>query len=97
MENHKLKRQKFLKDKAGLWWWVKDATKLSDGALLEGTLNYGEWEDVLEVFNILGLKKAAAIFKKQIAGKRINYRPKTLNYFKLYFKEYASGNSKRKS
>lgn len=95
MNNINIARKKFLKAKAGLWWWVKDVTKLSDEALLEGVLNYGDWADVQAVFKILGIKKAAAIFKKQTAGKRINYRPKTLNYFKLYFKEYASGNSKR--
>lgn len=89
MSNSKIEKIKFLKSRAGLWWWVKDATKLSDEALLEGVLNYGEWDDVLTVFKILGIKKAAAIFKKQTAGKRVNYRPKTLNYFKLYFKQYA--------
>lgn len=91
---NKEQRKIFLKKHANLWWWVKDAEKLSDVALLEGVLNYGEWSDVLEVFKILGIKKAAAIFKKQTARERVNYRPQTLNYFKLYFKEYASGNSK---
>ena len=88
-KNKKNDRTKFLKEKAVLWWWVKDVTKISDEALLEGALNYGEWDDVLVVFKILGIKKAAAIFKKQTERSRVNYRPKTLNYFKLYFKEYA--------
>ena len=87
---NKEKKQNFLKKKANLWWWVKDTKVLSNEALLEGVLNYGELSDVLEVFQILGIKKAAEIFKKQIGRKRVNYRPQTLNYFKLYFKSYAS-------
>ena len=89
------KRQNFLKKKANLWWWVKDVKNLSDEAILEGVLNYGELPDVLEVFQILGIKRTAAIFKKQTERQRVNYRPQTLNYFKLYFKKYASGNSQR--
>ncbi|NCT54901.1 hypothetical protein GW758_03025 [Candidatus Falkowbacteria bacterium] len=85
-------REKFLKDKAFLWWWVKDVKKISDAAMLEGTLNYGDWDDVKSVFKILGLNKAASIFSLQIKKKRNNYRPKTLNYFKLYFQEYAPRN-----
>lgn len=95
MNKKEAEKKNFLRAKAGLWWWVKDINGLSDAALLEGILNYGNWSDVLTVFKILGLKKVASIFKKQTAGSRVNYRPQTLNYFKLYFKEYASGNSKR--
>lgn len=90
MISKKTQKNNFLKNNSGLWWWVKDVKKLSDEALLEGVLNYGEWSDVLEIFKILGIKKAAAIFKAQTERERVNYRPKTLNYFKLYFQEYAS-------
>ncbi|MBN2854071.1 hypothetical protein JXK06_00880 [Patescibacteria group bacterium] len=88
-------RDKFLEDKASLWWGVKDVKKISDALMLEGVLNYGDWDDVKNVFKILGLKKAASIFNLQIKKKRNNYRPKTLNYFKLYFEEYAPRNTRK--
>jgi len=62
---------------------------LSLAVVLENTLNYGNWDDVKEVFRLIGLKKAAGIFKKQTTRKRVNYRPEIANYFKLYFKKYA--------
>ena len=83
------KKKKFLKKRSILWWGVKDVEKISDGAMLETVLNYGDWDDVLEVFDILGLEKAAEIFFKQIENRRVNYRPETLNYFKLYFKKHV--------
>lgn len=90
-------REKFLKKKSFLWWGVKDVKKISNEAMLEGVLNYGDWCDVLEVFNILGREKAAKIFFKQIQNKRVNYQPETLNYFKLYFKKNVLSNTKQKT
>jgi hypothetical protein len=81
--------EKFAKARPYLFWSTTDYRALSAAVILENTLNYGEWADVMAVFKILGLKKAAAIFREQTTGERVNYRPKTLNYFKLYFKEYA--------
>ena len=88
-------REKFLQNKAFLWWGVKDVKKISDALMLEGVLNYGDWDDVKNIFKILGLNKAASIFALQIKKKRNNYRPKTLNYFKLYFEEYAPRNTRK--
>lgn len=88
-------REKFLEERALLWWGVKDVKKISDAAMLEGVLNYGDWDDVKSVFKILGINKAASIFSLQVKNKRNNYRPKTLNYFKLYFEEYAPRNTRR--
>ncbi len=90
----KNKREKFLKKRSVLWWGVKDVKKISNEVMLESVLNYGDWNDVLEVFDILGKEKAAKIFFKQIQNKRINYRPETLNYFKLYFKKNVLSNIK---
>lgn len=89
------KRKNLLKKRAILWWGVKDPQNLSDEALLEGVLNYGDLPDVREVFEILGIDEAARIFNKQIKEKRVNYNPQTLNYFKLFFKKYAFRDSQR--
>jgi len=81
--------QEFIKQRPYLVWYVKDFNKLNEESIVEHTLNYGDWEDVRELLAILGVKKTAAIFSEQISRKRINYDPKIMNYFKLYFSRYA--------
>ncbi|HHD92187.1 MAG TPA: hypothetical protein ENL06_01005 [Candidatus Portnoybacteria bacterium] len=69
---------------------------MDDTSILEATLNYGDWDDVQELFKIIGLKRAAKIFRQQTAldRRRCNYHPKTKHYFNLYFNKYVpSGNS----
>lgn len=79
----------FIKKRPYLIWYVKDLNKLSEPAIVEAVLNYGDWKDVQKMIKILGMKKTAAIFKKFVKGKRCNYRPEIKNYFQLYFKKYA--------
>jgi len=81
--------QEFIKQRSYLVWYAKDLNKLNDESIVEHTLNYGTWDDVRELFSILSVKKVAAIFSEQISRKRINYDPKIVNYFKLYFSRYA--------
>ena len=71
-------------------WYVDDPRTLSDEAIVEATLNYGDWDDVQEVIRILGIEKVAHIFKDQTRRTRSNYYPKTRNFFSLYFDKYAS-------
>mgnify|MGYP001558283648 CR=1 FL=1 len=81
--------QSFIKKRPYLIWYVKDVEQLSDESIVEHTLNYGDWDDVQALFKILGIKKTAKIFRKQISGWRTNYRPEIKNYFNLYFNQYA--------
>jgi len=81
--------QEFIKQRPYLVWYAKDLNKLNNESIVEHTLNYGTWDDVRELFSILSVKKVAAIFSEQISRKRINYDPKIVNYFKLYFSRYA--------
>ena len=81
--------QEFIKQRPYLIWYAKDFSKLDNESIVEHTLNYGDWDDVRELLAILGVKKTAAIFNRQISWKRINYDPKIMNYFKLYFSRYA--------
>jgi len=75
----------FIKKRPYLVWYVKDVSNLNQESILEHTLNYGNWQDVQEMIKILGIKKTAEIFNKQISQERINYDAKILNYFKLNF------------
>ena len=79
----------FIKKRPYLVWSVKDLEHLSEAAIVESVLNYGDFDDVKKMISILGIKKTAAIFRKQIKRKRNNYRPDIKNYFQFYFKKYA--------
>lgn len=84
--------QTFIKQRPELVWYVKNPDTLSDEAIVEAVLNYGDWDDVQKIFSLLGIKKAAAIFKKQTTRRRwgrVNYDPKTVHYFNRYFKTHA--------
>lgn len=78
-----------IKKKPYLIWYTKSYDSLSDEAVVEAVLNYGDWDDVQELIKILGIKKTAKIFRKQISGFRTNYRSEVKNYFKLYFDKHA--------
>lgn len=86
----------FIKSKPSLLWYVRDKAKVSPQAVVEAVLNNGNWSDVQNIIKILGIKKTAKIFFQQVDSKRIrcNYHPKTKHYFNLYFKKYASGNTR---
>ncbi len=81
---------KFIKRRKHLIWYVRDYDALNAEAIVEATLNYGDWDDVQKLIKILGIKKMAKIFRKQAnKKKRCNYYPEVKNYFKLYFQKYA--------
>lgn len=79
----------FIRRRPYLVWYTKNYKHLSKEAIVEAVLNYGDFDDVKKMFSILGVKKTADIFRKQIRRKRINYDPKIANYFQLYFNKYA--------
>jgi hypothetical protein len=79
----------FIKKRPYLFWYIKDKEKISPAVAVEQILNFGDFKDVKLLINILGLKKTAAIFKRQAKSRRCNYRPEIKNYFSLYFKHHA--------
>ncbi len=84
-----MKLKDLIKKNKELVWYVKDTDSLSDWAIMEAFLNYGEWKDVMQMIDILGMKKAAKLFRSKIKQKRCNLRPEIKNYFTLYFNKYA--------
>ncbi len=83
----------FIKKRKYLIWYVKDYDALDDEAIVEATLNYGDWDDVQILIKIIGIKKMAKIFRKQIRmsleSSRSNYHKPVANYFTLYFDKYV--------
>ena len=89
--NNSPEMKRFIKKHEHLWWWVPEAKKeyLKPESVVEALLNYGDVKDVKELFDLLGIKQVAAIFERQIAGPRPNYKPQTINFFRQYFKRHA--------
>ena len=79
----------FIKKRPYLVWHTDDAEHLSEEAIVESVLNYGDFNDVKKLLSILGVKRTARIFRKQLKQKRVNYEPKIIHYFKLYFQKHA--------
>ena len=79
----------FIKARPYLIWYVNDYDKLDARAVVEATLNYGDWDDVQKLIKILGIKEMSQIFKKYSSQSRSNYDPKVARYFNLYFNQYA--------
>lgn len=72
-----------------LIWYTTDYKNLSQDAIFEAVLNYGDWDDFLKLQEIFGLKTSHTLFKKAVGKKRSNIRPETKNYFEKYFAKYA--------
>jgi len=77
-----------LKRKPYLCWDVRDIEALSKESIVETILTRGDFNDFLELKEILGMREVAEIFYKQISNKRKNYSPKTENYFRILFERY---------
>lgn len=83
----------FIKKRPYLIWYVNDYDALDAAAIVEATLNYGDWADVQELIDILGVCEVAKIFREKSVPSTIgrsNYRPEVANYFRLYFAKYAA-------
>ena len=84
-----MNKEDFINKNRHLFWYIKKPDKLTDEAVVEAILNYGDWDDVQEIIQILGMSKTAAIFRDRSKNKRSNYRPRIKNYFELFFNKHA--------
>ena len=81
--------RKIIERKPYLVWYIKDKKKLSDISILEHIFSYGNWEDVMAAEKILGIPKMKSLFLEMCNKKRVNLKPRTVNYFQNYFAKYA--------
>jgi hypothetical protein len=87
--------KKFIDDHQELFWYTPapKSEKVTDELLVETILNYGTWEQVHELFDIMGINNVAQIFFNFINRSercKGNYNEVILNYFTLYFNRHAS-------
>ena len=76
---------KLVQPRSYLWWWVPDKKALSLESVVEGVLKGGDMEEVELLFALAGRDAVRWIFREQISGKRCNYRPQTVNFFRKVF------------
>lgn len=81
--------QLILEKKPYLAWYIGNKKTLSDESVLEHILAYGDWDDVMGAENILGISKMKELFDRISSKKRVNLKPRTINYFQNYFSKYA--------
>ncbi len=79
----------FVRKRKHLFWSTKNYDGLSNGAIVEGVLNYGDMDDVRELIALLGMQEVAKIFHENTSRPRVNYDQKIINYFSLFFNKYA--------
>ncbi len=86
-----LKIKEFIRENRPLFWYVKEDSleSISMEFLVETILHYGTEKSVKKLFDLVGIQKVAEIFYKQVSGRRVNYPPRTVNFFDLYFKKHA--------
>lgn len=74
-----------------LFWWVpeNELNSLSPDAIIEAVLNNGNEDTVRQLFEYYGIKTVAEIFNRQTAGRRINYRARTVHFFREYFHRHV--------
>ena len=64
---------------------------LSLEAVVEAVLSYGNEKTVAHLIDRVGIDRVASIFYRQTSGarRRVNYHPRTVNFFNLYFQRHA--------
>jgi hypothetical protein len=91
MAEHNDEIKQFIREHGSLFWYIKPDAKerISLESLVETILSFGNGRDVKRLFDLLGVEKVAEIFYKQISGRRVNYKPRTKHFFKLYFDRHV--------
>ena len=83
--------KEFIKENRHLFWWIKpeERENVDLSFLVETILNYGNEKSVKKLFDLIGIQTVAEIFYRQTSRQRINYHPRTVHYFTLYFQRHA--------
>ncbi|MFP4367917.1 MAG: hypothetical protein ACLFQA_12550 [Bacteroidales bacterium] len=91
---HSPEIKQYIRKHSNLFWYTPEDKKeeISNEFLVETILNYGSKDEVIQLFNLMGINKVAHLFFKSINlsdRRKGNYHEITVNYFTLFFKKYA--------
>jgi hypothetical protein len=86
--------KKYIRENSKLFWYIPEDKKeeISTEFLVETILNYGDKDEVIQLFNLMGINKVAQVFFDSINlsdRRKGNYHEITVNYFTLVFNKYA--------
>ena len=82
-------KKEIVKNNKSLFWDESEINSLSTELIVEKILKYGDYSSVMKIIDILGIDRVASIFYDKVNQKRSNFHPRTINYFKLYFKKHV--------
>lgn len=90
--------KQFIHEHSNLFWYTPEDKKeeISNEFLVETILNYGDKNDVIQLFRLLGMNRVAELFFNSInrsSRRKGNYHEITVNYFTHVFRKYAQRNS----
>jgi hypothetical protein len=85
----------FIREHSSLFWYTPEDKKedISLEFLVETILNYGDLNALKQLFDLIGINKAAEVFFYSINlsdRRKGNFHELTVNYFSLLFQRYAS-------
>lgn len=85
----------FIREHSSLFWYTPEDRKedISLEFLVETILNYGDLTALKQLFDLIGIDKAAEVFFHSINlsdRRKGNFHELTVNYFSLLFERYAS-------
>jgi hypothetical protein len=75
----------FIKQRKYLIWHTDNYDNLGPESITEAVLNYGDFSDINELEKIIGIKKMAAIFKKEAKKKTDEFAPGNYKLFHPVF------------
>ena len=81
----------YIRQRGHLFWYTPGdkGETVGDELLVEHILNYGTLDDVRELFRVMGLKRAAEVFRGMTERKALNFFPEIWNFFNLLFNRHA--------
>ncbi len=85
-------RAAFIEKNRHLFWYIKPdkIPEISNAVLVEFIFNYGTWEDVKELVEVLGYKELRRVYESLDERQKGNYIPEFLNLFYLISYKNAS-------
>jgi hypothetical protein len=69
---------------SSIFWDIKSISHLSDAAIVERIINYGDYESFQEIFSVLDMNNFYAIFSQLTNKDRNNLRPEAENLARIY-------------